>query len=135
MADSPSFTAGGNISPSRFVSASGSFHVGQATGATNAPIGVSQAGVRRAPGTGLDDGYAAISGEGLRVFGVGETCLIDTGDVVTAGQYLKSDANGRAVPVDTSLTTLQYYGARALETNTASATKVRAVVILGAYEN
>jgi hypothetical protein len=59
--------------------------------------GVSQEGTRR-----FDSADAAIVGEQLRVFGPGETPLVEVGATpVTAGVYVKSDANGKIIPVAT----------------------------------
>lgn len=46
----------------------------------------------------LDDGYAAIAGENLNVIGPGDDeALLRLGGTVTAGQRIKSDANGYGV--------------------------------------
>jgi hypothetical protein len=104
--------AGGNISPCRFVkqSTTADNTVLQA-GAGETVYGISQAGVRRTPYSSLDDGYAAIAGEDLEVFGVGEVCNLELGGTVTRGDRVKSDANGKGV---TSATNGDEYGAIAL---------------------
>lgn len=92
--------AGGNISPSRFVvktSSSGEPIITQC--GTNGEIfGISQASTRKAPLTGLDDGYAAIAGETLNVIGPGDDAAqLEIAGTITAGMYLKSDTDGKGV--------------------------------------
>jgi hypothetical protein len=64
------------------------------------------------------------------VAGLGSMCYVEAGATVTAGQYLKSDSQGRAVPVATSGTTVQNYGAIALQGG-SSGEKIRVLVIIG----
>lgn len=92
--------ANGNVAPSRFVKTdtSGDNLVAQA-GAGEQVFGISQADTRRTPYSTLDDGYCAIAGEDLKVFSVGEVCLLELGGTVTPGNRLKSDANGKGVAV------------------------------------
>lgn len=101
--------ANGNIAPSRFVKVdtSGDELVAQA-GAGEDIFGISQAGTRRVPYGALDDGYAAIAGEDLEVFSIGEVCLLELGGTVTAGARLKADSNGKGV---TASSDADYYGA------------------------
>lgn len=126
--ESPNYVADGDIYPFRFVKASTTpFRVLQAT--ANAPIvGVSQQGTRI---INLDlfavDTKAAIQGEPIRVYGEGAECLVETGGAITAGAYLKSDANGKAVVVATTGAVLQQIGARALD-DAASGELVRVVL-------
>ena len=93
--------AGGNIVPSRFVkrSSSGGEAVILMCGAGEAPWGISQPSTRRMALSGWDDGFAAIAGENINVIGPGDDeAQIAVGAVdITAGAYLKSDADGRAV--------------------------------------
>lgn len=123
-----SFRASGNISPSRFVTLSGNKTVAQA-GDNQEIIGVAQEGSNRAP---LQDYvstvYAAQAGEQLEVYSVGELCLVEAGGAITAGQLLKSDSQGRAVPVATTGTVIQNYGAVALESATAAGEKILCLV-------
>jgi hypothetical protein len=99
-----SMKANGNIAPSRFVKldTSADNKVLQA-GAGGIVFGVSQAGTRRTPYNGLDDGYAAIAGEDLEVFGQSEVCLLELGGTVSPGDRLKSDADGKGVATTTNL--------------------------------
>lgn len=63
---------------------------------------------------------AAQATEDVNVHGVGSLCLLYAGTGGwTAGDYLKSDADGAGVSIATTGTTLQRYGAVALETVSA----------------
>lgn len=113
-----SMKSGGNISPSRFVKqdTSADNQVTQA-GAGDKIFGISQAGVRRTPYSSLDDGYCAISGEDVEVFGIAEKAvLLEIGGTVTRGDRLKSDANGKGV---TTTSTGDEIGAVALVSGTS----------------
>lgn len=108
-----SFKAGGNIAPSRFVILdTTSDKVVTQAGAGGITIGISQMGTRRTPLTGLDDGYAAISGDDLQVFCTGSHTLLELGGTVTPGARLKADADGKGVATTTNL---DEWGAIALE--------------------
>lgn len=123
-----SFKASGNISPSRFVTLSGENTVAQA-GDNSEIIGVAQEGSNKAP---LQDYvstvYAAETGQQLEVYSTGELCLVEAGAAITAGQLLKSDSQGRAVPVATTGTVIQNYGAVALQSATAAGQKILCLV-------
>lgn len=123
-----SFRASGNISPSRFVTLSGEQTVAQA-GDNQEIIGVAQEGSNKAP---LQDYvstvYAAETGQQLEVYSTGELCLVEAGAAITAGQLLKSDSQGRAVPVATTGTVIQNYGAVALQSATAAGQKILCLV-------
>lgn len=110
-----SFKASANITPSRFVTLSGAKTVAQA-GDNGEIIGVAQEGSNKAP---LQDMvstvYAAETGQSLEVYSTGEVCLVEAGGTINAGNLLKSDSQGRAVAIATSGTTIQNYGAIALE--------------------
>lgn len=95
--------AGGNIRPSRFVKISTvtDMEVLEAD-AGDQIFGISQMGVRRAEYINTD-GYAAISGDDLEIFCDHEHCLLEIVATVTAGQRLKSDADGKGTPVTTDL--------------------------------
>lgn len=92
--------ANGNIPPARFVKldSSGDNLVLVAT-AGDKCYGICQPDVRRTPYSSLDDGYAAIAGEDVKVFGIGETCLLELVASVSPGDRLKSDATGKGTPV------------------------------------
>lgn len=104
MMGSFSGVAGGNIAPSRFVIktvSSGEPVVTQA-GSNVATWGISQPSTRRLALSGWDDGYAAIAGENVNVFGDGDDeCLLELAGTVAAGQPIKSDADGKGVLADT----------------------------------
>jgi hypothetical protein len=112
-----SMKANGNITMSRFVriDTSGDGLVVQA-GTGEKCFGVSQAGSRRVPYSSLDDGYAAIAGEDLEVFGIGEECWLEIGGTVTVGDRLKSDTDGKGV---TTTTNLDEWGAVARQAGTS----------------
>ncbi len=72
-----------------------------------------------------NSGYAAISGDSLRIFGQGDDCLLTLGvGGATAGDLLKSDANGAGVTASTG----NKAGARALQTG-AAGEKIRVEVV------
>ena len=113
----PHLMAGGNIYPSRFVmiDSSNDFKGLQAT--LNAKtIGITDVGTNYAP---LSDqsvsAYAAKDGQNMRIFGDGDVCLVKAGDTIVAGNELKSDSTGRAIPIATSGTTNQRIGAVAIQ--------------------
>jgi hypothetical protein len=98
MLNSPTYFASGNIYPSRFVFASNQFRV-QQTGANGKIVGISQSGTRRFPDQdNTNTPYAAITGEPIAVFGEGySNVFLTLGGSVTAGAYLKADADGKGV--------------------------------------
>lgn len=123
-----SFVASAAIRPSRFVKLSGVRQAAQA-GDNEEILGVAQEGSNRAPLQDLvTDVYAAQAGESLLVYSVGEMCLVEAGAQITAGQLLKSDSQGRAVPVATTGTTIQNYGAIALEAAASAGEKILVLV-------
>lgn len=89
--------AGGNISPSRFVTQSTTDWKVTQSGAGSKVLGVSQVGTNFAPIPEVSSPYAAIAGQQLSVFEDGEECLLELGGSVTAGDELKSDASGKGV--------------------------------------
>lgn len=92
--------ANGNIAPSRFVkqdtTAEGKV---LQCGNTEKMFGISHEGKRNPPLTGLDDGYAAIAGEGLPVYCWHDTdeCWLELGGTVAVDDRLGSDASGMGV--------------------------------------
>jgi len=128
------FIATGTIAPFRFVvldtTSANLFSVLQANGNQGTIIGISQPGTHDAPGTSGAGTDAADSGETLTVFGPGDVCLLELGTGgVTAGDFVAPDTNGKGVTV-TAAATVQYIGAKALETGVAG-DRVRVVVVLG----
>ncbi len=99
-----SLKANGNVPPARFVKpdTSGDGLV-LVAGAGERCLGISQPGTRRTPYSGLDDGFAAIAGEDLQVFGVGERPMLELGGTVAFGDRLKSGALGVGVVTTTNL--------------------------------
>lgn len=116
--DAFKWVAGGNITPSRFVAQNTSYDstVDNASSANQRCLGVSQTGTRKAPGTGADDGYAAIAGEPVQVYLPGDIAPLQIGSGgVTRGQLIKTDASGNGVAAATTGQTLQWVHAQALE--------------------
>lgn len=120
--------ADGNIRPYRFVKLSTTTEgrVLEAD-AGNKIYGISQEGTRRPPYSGLDDGFAAIQGESLRIYGQGAKCFLTLGGDVTAGDRLKSDADGQGV---TASSDTEEYGAIA-ELDGVSGDRIPVFVTLG----
>jgi hypothetical protein len=128
----PGYIAGGNISPRRFVYLSDEWTVTQCGAGTRA-IGISGHGDRYAPGTAFDSGttaYAATAGQYLLVYPPGYETVLEAGLPITVAteNRLKSDANGRGIPVTTSG---DKYGALALENASASGQIIRVAVVDG----
>ena len=99
MLNSPSYFAGGDITPSRFVGISADFRVTQ-TVLNGKIMGISHEGTRRIPSptASVDDVLAAKVGESVTVYGQGHTGIfLELGATVTAGAWLKSDALGRGI--------------------------------------
>lgn len=93
------FNANGNIAPSRAVKidTSKDFSVIQGT-ANSKNCGIAQKGERLDPSN--SDGFAAIAGEAILVYGDGAKDVpAQLGGSVTRGDRLKSDANGKLVVV------------------------------------
>lgn len=113
----PQVVAGGDIYPARFVKLSSSADHTVLQGTDNSElIGISQSGSNKAPLSDLvSTAKAAEAGQNLQIFTEGDVCLLEAGATITRGNLLKSDANGKGVPIATSGTTIQNYGAVALE--------------------
>ena len=96
--------AGGNIRPMRVVKIStvtdNTFL--ESASNTSANIGIAQQGTRRAPGTADDDGFAAIAGENIMVFGAGSIAPAQYGATVTRGDKVTSDGNGLLLTTTTT---------------------------------
>jgi hypothetical protein len=140
-AETPGYLAAGDIYPARIVKpylAAGSnpFKVVQADAATDTPLGVSDNRVKVMAGmVGITAPYkAAESGDPILVFGSGEQCVVEAGAAFTGGDYLISDSEGRAIPLDRAATTgVQGFVGRALETATASGQIKRCLVQPGLF--
>lgn len=124
--------ARGAIAPFRFVKLDTSTENGCLQATDNSDIiGVAQGGTNKPEVSGLVSAqYAAEAGQPLRVSGVGSIAMLEVGGTVTPGQYLKSDSQGRGVPVATTGTTIQNYGAIALQGG-SSGSIIRVQVIIG----
>ncbi len=124
----PTLMAAGDILPSRFVKLTGD-HKAQQAGDNDVVIGVAQEGGNRPPLSDLVTTVkAAESGQTFQLYGDGDVCLVEAGAAIQPGDRLKSDANGRAVPIATTGTTIQNIGAIALEAASAAGELVRCQV-------
>ena len=127
----PNLVAGGNIAPSRFIKLSTSAdNTALQAGANEEVFGISSEAGREPPLPSVSTMYAAQSGDAFNHYSEGDTCLLEYGDDVTAGAYLKADTDGKGVPIASTGTTLQIYGARALQSG-AAGTKGRVQVQRG----
>src|ERR1700723_3282863 len=132
----PSLNASGTLFPRRFVSINNSVDGGTNSATdwtatqsvTGQPIyGISQPGTEYGPETAADLGQAATSGKQFQVWGPGESqAWLEVSGLVTAGDYLISDASGRGVSLNLATltaTAIGYYfvGAIAYESQTLSA--------------
>ena len=125
-----SFVADGNITPSRFVKPSTASNKVVIAGAGDATVGIAQEGTRNTPYASLDDGYAAIAGENVRVYIDNEVCYLESGAAITFGALLKSDSVGRGTPVTANN---DFYGAQALQAAAGAGELIKAKVIRGYY--
>jgi len=112
--------ANGTVYPSRFVAidASDNNSVLQAN-AGQRTFGVSSEGGREAPVPSLSTVYAAIAGDDLQVYSMGQTCLLELGAACLAGYRLKPDSNGKGVPIAGTPAIIEFFGAEALEAGSA----------------
>jgi hypothetical protein len=112
--------ANGSINVSTFVKldSSTSDRVIACGATTDKPLGISQEFGDTPPTPGAASGVAAIAGEPIVVYTVGDVCYLTAGSAGwTAGDLLTSDANGNG----TTATTSNWFGAIALATVPASA--------------
>lgn len=131
----PQLQAGGNIYPARFIKADPS-NEGKCIQATanSKSLGVSQVGTNYPP---LNDpavtvsGYAATEGQTIEFHAIGQVCLVEAGAAINPGDDLKPDADGKAVPIASSGTTLQRIGARAIGKATEAGHFIRCFVMPG----
>lgn len=141
--NNPSYRAGGDISPSRFVKfttgagSAADFVIVAAAGATFPMMGISQDG-SKFPHTsdGWGSGASAVaaeSGDQISIYGLGDVCLLEvdnSGNGILAGSLLSSDANGKGI-LSTGAAGNYFVGAIALERPPVSATaliKVQVVI-------
>lgn len=125
----PVLKASGTIRQCRFVKISGNF-TGAEADANERVIGISYQSSRTAPLNDLaPTSDHAISGDQIQMYGVGDVCLLEYGGTVTAGEYLKSDADGKGVTIASSGTTPQYVGAIALDGGSSGEKRLVQMVI------
>lgn len=118
------FVAGGTVPPYHFVKASTSADMTVLVcGNNEKSIGISQEGTHDHDGTS-----AADSGDPVTVYGLGEVALVEAGTTIVRGDFLRSNAAGEAIPIDTSGSNTQNVGARALQSG-ADGDLVRVQVI------
>lgn len=128
----PNLIAGGSIHPSRFVTIDTGHNDTCAVATANAKIiGITMEGTNYPPLSDLSlDGHAADEGDYVKLYGLGDVCLLEAGDVITAGDRLKSDSTGRGVPIATTGTTIQHIGAIALEAAAAAGAMIRVLIVM-----
>lgn len=128
----PRLVAGGDVYPSRFVKMSTTADdQGLQATANDQLIGVSYEGGKFSPLSDLvSSNPHAESGDPIGLYGDGEQCLLELGGSVTRGGRLKADADGKGVAIATTGTTIQQFGAIALESG-SSGEKIRVFVLLG----
>jgi len=118
----PSFQAGGDIFPARFVTVSGEFEVSQVTTTSHPIIGVSQEGTFDPPNLatllgGTESKLAASIGKTLKVFGLGDVCMVLAGGTIVAGAKViastsgsTQEGKGKAITIPTTAGTHQVGG-------------------------
>lgn len=121
----PSFTASGTIARQKFVKISGSFQVAQCV-AGEVAIGVSALGTRDTPIPGGSTN-AALAGDPVKVFGQTECVPMSAGAAITAGQFVKPDANGDPVPCSAA----DKYSGQALEAQATVGANVEIYICRG----
>lgn len=112
------FVADGAIGVSRFVKVSTAKDKTVSQCGTNSLVfGVSQTGTKNPPGvTGSGTGASDTDGDMIEVYLPGEVApLIAGSGGWTAGQYLKSDSDGKGVAITATGQNVQEVGAIALE--------------------
>ncbi len=132
----PALIANGNIFPSRFVTPTTSTdHRGQQATANAPIIGITRDETNRPPIVDpaiTNPGYHAIAGEPIRLIGDGEIGYIEAGAAITAGDRLKSDGDGKGIPIATTGNVLQQVGAIAQESAAGDGIKIRVQCQIGA---
>ena len=125
----PRLMASAPIRTSRFVKISGP-HKGAESDANESTVGICYAGSDYAPLSDLvSTNDHAKANDPIGLLGEGEGGLLTAGAAVTAGDYLKSDADGKGVTILASGTTVQKVGALALETAAADGDIILAQVV------
>jgi hypothetical protein len=110
-----------------------SFKVIEDIVAAQAIVGVSEEGTDFFPTSDTDhytgNNYAAVAGENVKVFAVGEQCLVELGGTVNCGDYLKANAttDGKAIQAPLGTSGQQVVGGIALQYG-VSGQKIRMLV-------
>ncbi len=129
----PRLVAGGDIRPCRFVKMStAADDRGLECDANELPIGISYENGKYPPLNDLvtTNNHAA-AGDPIGLYGDGDQCLLELGSGgATRGGRLKSDADGKGVAIATTGTTIQNYGAIALESG-SEGEKIRVFILIG----
>jgi len=114
------FVAGGTINPARFVTLSTSKDqtLLQASTAGQRVLGIAQTGTKYPPGvTGSTTVASDTDGDPIMVFLPGERAQLEAGSGGwTAGDLLKTDANGKGITAASTGQVMQWVGAIAEET-------------------
>lgn len=111
----PNLRASGTIRACRIVKVSGNY-TGAEADANELPIGITWQDGKYPPLNDLvSSNPHAESGDPIRLYGDGDICLVELGDTVVANGRVKSDADGKAVPIATTGTTIQHFVGRMLE--------------------
>lgn len=136
----PTYTATGNVSPSRFVTLSTTLSkkCTQASASTTQPlIGISGKNTRYPPGSPADDGFHAVAGETVTIHGFGQACSLKLGStaVTDLSVPLVTDGSGQGVPQAPVAGTVAYYGALPLTLGSASDTITVLVLPPYAFSN
>lgn len=121
------FIAGGNIPPCRFVKVGATDGlVVEATAVADRCIGISQEGSRNVPALGLSTTNAAETGDPVKVFGIGDQCLLEISASVAYGARLGATAgDGRGVTAAAGSPAF----ARALQAGGAAGQKILVEII------
>lgn len=126
---SNSYVANGNVTVSAIVKfdSTAPFRVILAAAATDAMFGVSSESVDKAPiPQDTSTQYAAIAGEDLKVYELGDRCSLTTGTGgFTAGDAITSDGSGNGI---TTTTDKNLYVGRAVDTMTTAAVLAQILV-------
>jgi hypothetical protein len=103
----PNLRASGTIRTSRIVKMSGN-HKGAEADANEQAIGISMQDGKYPPLNDLvTTNNHAETDDVIRLHGDGDICLLEAGGTWVAGDFLKSDADGKGVQAATSGTTMQ----------------------------
>lgn len=134
MAVQPSMLiAGGNINTHRFIKRDTSAdHQGLQADANAIVAGICDGSTRLAPLENyVTTNYHAVSGDQIRLHPEGSTdVLLEMAATCTAGERLKSDANGKGTPIATTGTTIQHIGAIAEEACTVAGQLIKVRVFI-----